>query len=253
MPAPIAIQLYTVRELAQHDYEGVVRKIADIGYVGVEPAGYPGTTAEAAGKLFKELGLQVPSVHTRFPVGDDKNEVFDIMGAVDSKRIIAGRGPDFWSSIDKIKETCAMINEAAANAAAQGMTVGYHNHWWEFEQVEGRYVYEVMLEELDPSVFFQIDTYWVKVGGPDVIAVLKQFGTRAPLLHIKDGPANDSKADMVAVGQGAMNFPAIMDATATTAEWHIVELDRCATDMMTAVEQSYAYLVGEGLVRGNKN
>jgi sugar phosphate isomerase/epimerase len=253
MPAPLAIQLYTVRELAQNDFEGVVRKIADIGYVGVEPAGYPGTTPEAAGKLFKELGLEVPSVHTRFPVGDDKNEVFDIMHAVDSKRIVAGRGADYWSNIDKIKETCAMINEAAANAKEQGMTVGYHNHWWEFQQVEGRYVYEVMLEELDPAVFFQIDTYWVKVGGPDVIDVLKQMGDRAPLLHIKDGPADDPKADMVAVGQGAMDFPAIMAATAQTAEWHIVELDRCATDMMVAVEESYKYLVSEGLARGNKN
>ena len=67
MPAPIALQLYTVREAIQGDYEGVVRRVAEMGYLGVEPAGFPGTTPEDAGKLFRELGLAVPSAHAPLP------------------------------------------------------------------------------------------------------------------------------------------------------------------------------------------
>jgi sugar phosphate isomerase/epimerase len=81
--------------------------------------------------------------------------------------------------------------------------------------------------------------------------MVRLFGQRAPLLHVKDGPAGpDTDADMVAVGDGQVDYPAIIAAAEGTAEWLIVELDRCATDMMTAVERSYHYLVGEGLAHG---
>ncbi|HLV34243.1 MAG TPA: sugar phosphate isomerase/epimerase [Spirillospora sp.] len=253
MAAPIGLQLYTLREAAAKDgYETVVRRVAEIGYVGVEPAGFPGSSVEAAAKLFKELGLEVPSIHARFPVGDAKNEAIETAQALGSKRIIAGIGRgDQWDTLDKIKANCDLINEAAANTAPHGIVVGYHNHWWEFDTVvNGRPAFEYMLEQLDPSVFFQIDTYWVQVGGHNVVDVLKQVGARAPLLHIKDGPADSPDADMVAVGSGAMDWNAIMAASASTAEWHIVELDRCATDMYAAVADSYKYLVGKGWSRG---
>jgi sugar phosphate isomerase/epimerase len=253
MAKPIALQLYTLREAAAKDgYEAVVRRVAEIGYAGVEPAGFPGSSLEAAAKLYKDLGLQVPSIHGKFPVGDDKNQSIETAQALGTKRIIAGIGRgDQWDTLDKIKAHCERINEAAANAAPHGISVGYHNHWWEFDtNVDGKPVYEHMLELLDPSVFFQIDTYWVTVGGKNVVDVIKQIGSRAPLLHIKDGPADKPESDMVAVGSGVMDWQAVMDASDSTAEWHIVELDRCATDMYTAVADSFKYLTGKGYSRG---
>jgi sugar phosphate isomerase/epimerase len=252
MAAPIALQLYTLREAAKDDYEGVVRKVAEIGYAGVEPAGYPGTTAEAAGKLFKSLGLQVPSIHARFPVGDMKNEVIETAAAVDTKRVIAGIGRgENWDTMDKIKANCDMINEAAANVASHGLTVGYHNHWWEFDTVvAGRPVYQHMADLLDPAVFFQIDTYWVQVGGHNVVDVIHELGDRVPVLHVKDGPADKPESDMVAVGSGVMDWQAILNAR--PVEWHIVELDRCATDMFAAVAGSYQFLTEKGFARGNR-
>ena len=58
---------------------------------------------------------------------------------------------------------------------------------------------------------------------------------------------------MTAVGEGKMDVPAIVAAGEGSTEWLIVELDRCATDMMEAVEKSYTYLVGKGLARGNRS
>ena len=58
MKPSIALQLYSVRESAKNDFDGTVRRVAEMGYAGVEPAGFPGTTPEAAGKLFKELGFE---------------------------------------------------------------------------------------------------------------------------------------------------------------------------------------------------
>ena len=249
MPAPIALQLYTVRDALAEDFVGGVRKVAAIGYVGVEPAGFPGTTVREAAGLFRELGLAVPSAHTPLPLGEQKNQVLDAMGELGCTRIISGRGPDYFRTLGQIAQTCELFNQANAVALEHGLRFGIHNHWWEFLRVEGRPVYQVMLEHLEPDVFFEIDTYWAKTAGADPAQVLRELGSRAPYLHIKDGPAMQGEPQ-VAVGEGVMDVPALVAAGGKTTEWLIVELDHCATDMMVAVQRSYAYLVGEGLARG---
>jgi sugar phosphate isomerase/epimerase len=157
--------------------------------------------------------------------------------------------PEEYQSLDSIGRVCDRFNEAAAVAAARGISLGIHNHWWEFEQVAGRRPYQLWLERLDPSIFFELDTYWVQVGGVDPVTALAEMGDRAQLVHVKDGPADNSQADMTAVGTGNMDYNAII-AAATAAEWLVVELDRCATDMMTAVQESYTYLTQKGLAHG---
>jgi len=250
MPIPLAIQLYSVRDTLAQDFAGVVQKIAAIGYAGVEPAGFPGTTPQEAGKLFRDLGLAVPSAHTALPLGEHENEVLDAMAAIGCPRIISGKGPDDFTTLDQVKQTCDLFNQASSVAAESGLQFGIHNHWWEFQQVEGHLVLDVMLEHLEPGVFFEIDTYWVQAAGHDPAAVVGQLGKRTPLLHIKDGPAVRGEP-MVAVGDGVMDVPSIVQAGAGSTEWMIVELDACATDMMEAVEKSYDYLVSKGLARGN--
>ena len=251
MPAPIGIQLYTVRDAIAKDFAGVVKRIAEIGYVGVEPAGFPGTTPQEAGKLFRDLGLAVPSAHTPLPLGQQKQEVLDTMSAIGCQRIVSGKGSDDFKTVDKIRRTCDLFNEASLVAADHGMAFGIHNHWWEFQQSEGRYVYEVMLEYLNPGVFFEIDTYWAQTAGADPAEVVRSLGQRVPLLHIKDGPCVRD-VPQVAAGDGLVDFPAIVEAGAGATQWMIVELDACATDMFEAVEKSYRYMVSNRLAYGNK-
>jgi len=251
MPAPIGLQLYTIRDFLGKDYEGGVRKIADMGYVGVETAGFPGTTPEKAAKLFRELGLEVTSAHVGLPIGKDKQPILDLMNTIGSKRIISGLWADQFKTDDEIKKSCDKFNESSAVATANGMTFGIHNHWWEFLKVGDRYAYQIMLEYLDPNVFFELDVYWVQTAGLDPVAVTREFGARAPLLHIKDGPAVQ-KVPTTAVGDGKVDIPGIIEAAKPTAQWMIVELDACATDMMEAVQKSYTYLTTTKLARGRK-
>lgn len=250
MPAPIALQLYTVRAALARDFTGAVQQIAAMGYIGVETAGFPGTTPKAARRLFADLGLTVSSAHFPLPLGEHKNEVLDSVAELGCNRIVCPMlGPEDYKSLDQIKRTCDRVNEANAVVAENGLSLGLHNHWWEFEPVEGRYPYQIWLERLDPAVFFQIDTYWIKTAGPDPAAVVKELGARAPLLHIKDGSCLKGEPQM-AVGEGVMDIHSIVKAGEAFTEWLIVELDDCATDMMRAVEKSYNYLIGEGLARG---
>ena len=244
MTASISVQLYSVREFTEKDFAGTVRKIAVMGYPGVETAGFPGTTAQAAGKLFKELGLAVSSAHTGLPVGKDQTRILDEMDAIDCKRLVcAGVSTSLFQSMDGLKKAASQLNEANQICQEHGLTLGYHNHYKEFQKVEGRSAYDILLELVDPQVFFQVDTYWAYVAGVDVPALIKKLGKRAPLLHIKDGPGVKDKP-MLAVGEGVMDIPAILTAAKGFCEWQIVELDSCATDMLEAVKKSYQYLAG---------
>ena len=251
MPAPIALQLYTVREQLAKNFRDVVTRIAEMGYVGVEPAGFPGIEPDEASDLFADLGLEVCSMHTQLPVGKQKNEVIEVAKELEVTRIISSTGRDNFASMDEVKKLCDRWNQASAIAAENDLELGLHNHWWEFTEVEGRSGFDLLIENLDPAVFFQVDTYWVNTGGGDSVEVLEKLEDRAPLVHIKDGPC-DPQADMQAIGEGKMDFPPIVEASKGTAECLIVELDRCATDMIEAVEKSYSYLVGEELARGAK-
>lgn len=250
MTAPVALQLYSLRETMVKDWQATVRSVAEMGYVGVEPAGFPGTTAEEAGKLFKELGLQVPSAHLPLPVGDQKNASLEAALAIGAPYVISGKGPVDFESVDAIKATCDLFNEASENARAAGLLFGVHNHWWEYLKVDGKYAYEYMLDLLDPTITFEIDTYWVKTAGADPVKVVAQMGERSPLLHIKDGPCVQ-KDPMTAVGDGVMDFGPIVEAGKPYTQWLIVEIDRCATDMAEAVAKSVKYLHTSGLGRAN--
>ena len=253
MTSPIAIQLYSVRELMEKDFEGVIRRIAEIGYVGVETAGFPdGVSAAQASALFSDLGLTVAAGHMPLPLGEDQQKVIEMAGQLGLQRIISAYlPPEEYRDAASMMRTCARLNEAQQVTAAHGFSFGVHNHWWEFEAVDGVYPYQVWLEELDPAIFFELDTYWIQSAGIDPLEMVRLFGERAPLIHIKDGPAgSDTSASMVAAGEGAMDYAAIVSAGAEHTQWLIVELDRCATDMMVAVEKSYQYLVQEGLGHG---
>lgn len=244
MTDKIALQLYTVRDFAASDYAGAVRKVAEAGYKAVETAGFPGTTAKAAAKLFHELGLTVAAAHVGLPLGDQKNAILDQLEALGKPPLLCTQiRPDDVKSLDAIKDLCDRLNQGYTVARENGLQFGIHNHWWEFGQIEGRLIHHVMLEQLDPGIFFEVDTYWVKVAGIDPTQIVRELGARAPLLHIKDGPAN-REAPMTAVGDGVIDVPAILQASGENARWWIVEMDRCATDVMEAVKKSYDYLAG---------
>jgi sugar phosphate isomerase/epimerase len=249
---PIALQLYSVREELEQNFEGVVEKVAQIGYPGVETTSLPrGITAQKAARIFRNLGLTVMSAHLPLPLGKDRNQVLDTAEALGCTWIVSGAlGMEHYGSIESVESACDLLNEANDAAKEINLQFAVHNHWWEFEAVQERYPFEIMLERLDPSISFELDLYWIQVAGHDPAQIMREIGKRAPLLHIKDGPATDSSAPMVAVGDGSVGYGDILGANSRNAKWLIVELDRCASDMMQAVERSFQYMTAEGLAHG---
>lgn len=252
---PIALQLYTVRELMQSDALGTVRKVADIGYVGVECSGLPGMSHEDAAAFLEGLGLRVSSIHAGLPNEGNADDIAAQCRALGCSDAVVGYGPDRMATVDLTKQCAEELQGAAEVMKARGIRVSVHNHWWEFSQVfDGRTAYEILLAGA-PDVFSELDVYWCQYGGADPVAVIEEHKARIPLLHVKDGPltGGDHPDPHTAVGKGKLDIPAIIGATdPDVCDWYIVELDHCLDDMLTASVESYEYLVGQGLARGRK-
>jgi sugar phosphate isomerase/epimerase len=259
-PAKLSVQLYTVRNQISKDIPGTLKRVRAIGFESVETAFWPDDiTVKKAAQYLREEGLSVSSAHIELPQGDKKQVMLDTAAAYNCKKMIWHGWPEDkrYSSLEGTMELVSIYNEAGKFAKANGLEFGLHNHWWEYRnEVGGRYVYEVLLENLDKDIFFEVDTYWVKVAGHDPAAIVKKLGSRAPLLHIKDGPAkwNDSLPQdvpdpMTAVGKGTQNFPAIVKAADGNTEWMVVEMDKTSTDVFAALKESYDYLINNKLAK----
>ncbi len=258
-PAKLSVQLYTVREQIKNDLPGTLKRIKEIGFEFVETAFWPeGITVQKAAQFIRDAGLSVSSSHIEIPIGAHKQVMLDTAAAYDCKKMIWHGWPEDkrYSSLEGTMELVSIYNEAGKFAKANGLEFGLHNHWWEYRnKVGGRYVYEVLLESVDKDIFFELDVYWVKVAGQDPATIVKKFGDRARLLHIKDGPAkwNDSLPKdpdpMTAVGKGTQNFPAIVKAAGGNPEWWVVEMDKTTGDPFDALKESFDYLIENKMAR----
>jgi sugar phosphate isomerase/epimerase len=249
MTAPLGLQLYSVRDALGQDFDRTIDEIADIGYVGVEVIyDMPGATREHAARRLREAGLEVLGAHTPPLIGDDRAAVLEFAALFGVPRLIGGFGAEEYTP-DRLDRTIDLLNEASLAAEGAGISYGVHNHWWEFEPVDGVTPHTIMREQLRPEVFFELDTYWITVAGANPARVIEDLGNRAPLLHIKDGPI-DIPSPHVAVGAGQMDIEAIVAASRPHASWLITEIDWCATDMLTAVRDSHTYMTGRGYARG---
>jgi sugar phosphate isomerase/epimerase len=242
MNTPIALQLYSVREELNSDFDNTLARICDMGYTAVESGEFAGDARVQAEK-FEKFGLEVVAAHVRPPVGENRDHALDFMETVGCRRLVVPwLDPQvYYQSESGVRQAIDLLNEAAGNAAQRGMPLYYHNHDFEFGTLNGRLIFDIMRERLDDSVLFEVDTYWVQTAGQDAAALVRDLGARAPLLHIKDGPL-DRAQPMVALGDGKMDFKKVIPAGEPYTEWLIVELDRCAGDMMEAVARSHTYL-----------
>ena len=244
---PTALQLYTVREQLNADRAGVLAQVAAMGYGAVEPFGIlvdpDGLRAD-----LDAAGLLACSVHAA-PTGEDAEAIVRAARTLGADTVIIPHlPPPRFADADSVQALARELNELAAWTAGQGL--GYHNHDFELSSlVHGVPALEVLADHLDDAVLLEVDTYWAAVGGQDVAALLRRLGDRVRYLHVKDGPVVDRDDFMTVVGTGRMPVAEIL-AASPSAQWHVVELDRCATDMMTAVGDSLAWLTGQGLAPG---
>jgi sugar phosphate isomerase/epimerase len=251
LTARISIQLYSLREEAKRNgLAGVIDRLGRIGYAGVEPAGLHELSPADFRKRVADAGMVISSAHVALPAAAAVNEVLDQQAAIGNDTLVVPfLPPEEFKDESAVRRVADRLNGFNEAVRARGARLGYHNHWWEYSnRIGAEHAHAVLFRLLDPSVFAEVDTYWTRVGGEDPVRVVRDLGERAHLLHIKDGPADKPESPMTAVGEGVLDVAGI--TRASQAAWHVVELDRCATDMFEAVEKSHRYLTRGGYAVG---
>jgi sugar phosphate isomerase/epimerase len=238
-----ALQLWTVRESLAADADRALAAVRAAGFTAVELAPLPpGLTPAALADALARHGLGVTSVHGDLPTTDTVGGWVDLTRACRCSKVIWHgwpRHPQFDSPAG-LRELIADCNTAAALCRDHGLTFGLHNHWWEFEPINGERPIRTLHEHLHPDVFWQLDVYWAQTAGADPAAVVAELGPRLQSIHWKDGPCVHGQP-MLALGEGRVDVPRILRALTHPVDW-VIELDECATDPLAAARRSRVFL-----------
>ena len=189
----IGIQLYTLRNEIKKDMAGTIKAVADAGYVQVEPYGFPDTKAMIAAS--KDNGLKVNSSHFNWDsvVNPDDKGVAPFQEILDQAKeagltdlVIPYLADKNRKTLDDYKVLCERCNKAAEQAKNVGIQLAYHNHAFEFKPMDGSTGYNVMIEEFSPDMHFEVDVFWIQVGGEDPSEMLRKLKGRVSQVHLKD-------------------------------------------------------------------
>lgn len=211
---PIGLQLYTLRDVIMSDVKGVLTSIAAMGYTEAETYGYNdgklfGMTVAEFGSFMKSIGMKTVSGHYGIEMTSGKGwekACQDAKSLGQSYVVVPWMDKKYYSSLDELKKTCDLLNKAGEVAKKNGLQMGYHNHAFEFEKVEGKIVFDTMLDQLDPKlVTWEMDIYWVVRAGHDPVKYFEKYPGRFQLWHVKDMDKsnNEHNAD---VGTGSIDF-----------------------------------------------
>ena len=276
MSIPVGIQLYSVRNSLAQDPWGTLEKVAAAGFKYVEAANHnaandPGvgfgvSAADMRNKL-EEFGLQIVGCHINPLDVEILPRVIEYQAEVGNTRF--GCDIEFFPAGDRdfVLRRCETFNSIGELANQHCMEFYYHNHFQEFQQIDGEYVYDIILANTDPKlVKLELDTYWMYRGGVDPLQWMQSHGDRIVLLHQKDFPAespqplnlfegvvdpaenidmavfDDRKNPLcfVEIGTGTLPIQDIIDAAGKlpNLEYLILEQDHTQLDEIESIKAS---------------
>ncbi|MES2469248.1 MAG: sugar phosphate isomerase/epimerase [Verrucomicrobiota bacterium] len=254
----IGLQLYTLREAIKADPGAALTAVAAAGYKQGEMYGFP--NCDPMIQAAKDAGVALHSSHFEWDsvVNPKDDALSDFMKILEKAKatglkhlVIPFLADKNRGSVDAFKKVAANANKAAAKAKEAGIQLAYHNHNFEFKPLEGgKTGFDIFMEEFSPDMKFELDLFWVKVGGQDPVALLKKLTGRVTQVHLKDLKAGMTLPNFGSVppdafqelGDGIIpTEPLLAAAKAAGVEHAHVEQDQ-SPDAMASIKQSIAYL-----------
>ena len=246
---PIGIQLYTVRDLMQRNFEHTLQQVAAIGYKEVEFAGlYDKSPKTVRTKSLDKLGLTSPSSHIPY-----ERLRANLQGVVDEAKTLGNRYVvcpfiDAAARRDGAawKKIAADFNRFGESMQRVGLTFAYHNHDFEFDRLpDGGNGFDILLADCDPKlVKIELDLFWITKAGGDPLAYFAKWPGRFPLVHVKDRTGSGT---MVNVGQGSIDWNKIFAKRREAGIQHFfVEHDNPKSPL-DDIKASYTYMSRLGL------
>jgi len=251
--APLAVQAYSFRNYFPKDLIGTLDRIQDMGITEIE--GIPNNVdPEEFRKLCAERGMTNPSTGASFEeLQEDPMKVVETAKALGAKFVMTAwiphpnRGEFSKADADNAIE---VFNTAGKILKENDLTFCYHLHGYEFQPYKDGTLMDYIITSTNPEyVSFQMDVFWVQFGGGDPVALLKKYGKRWKLLHLKDMKKGIDK-DLtggtnveydVTLGQGQLDIPGILKASREIGIAHYFIEDE-SSSVMEQVPQSIAYI-----------
>ena len=246
----LGLQLYTLRETIPNDPKGVLKKVAEYGYTELETYGYKdgklfGMTNADFGQYVKSLGMKVTSGHYGLDVirGNWEQAVLDAKAIGQKYMVCPYLNDGERKSIDDYKRRCEEFNKAGDVCNKHGIRFGYHNHAFEFMELEGKIPYDVMLAELDPKkVGMEMDIFWVVNAGFDPLQYFEKYPGRFEQWHVKDMDKSDKNKN-ADVGTGTIDYkPIFAKAKQSGLKHFYVEQESYPGEPIKSVEASAKYM-----------
>ena len=251
----LAAQLYTVREFTQTagDFAASMRKVREIGYTAVQISAIGPIPDAEVKAIVDDLGLTICITHVRpsSALWDDLDTVIKQHHMWNCRHVAIGSMPDAFRDEGEAGFRCCAkeASQVGSQLHAAGLTFSYHNHSFEFVRFGKRTGLDIIYEESDPRYLqAEIDTYWIQHGGGDPAAWISRMKNRMPVVHLKDMVIVEEEQVEAEVGEGNLNWPAILQACQDAqVEWYAVEQDTCRRDPFESLRISYENLRAMGV------
>ena len=246
---PIALQLYSIREACQNDLPGTLKAVADMGYEGVDFAGYYGYDAPTIRTMLDDLGLGVAGCHTGLDtlLDDQLAKTVEFNRILGNKYLVVpGLAEKYRDSAAAWLATAGIFNAIAEKLAPHSMITGYHNHFIEFVPYDnGQTGWDILFSNTGPGVVMQIDLGNALHGGADPIEVLRRFPKRAITVHLKEY-AHDK--DKVLIGDGDVDWQTAFDVVESqgVTDWYSVEQENYPYPPLESAKRSLDALKAMG-------
>lgn len=244
---PVALQLYSVREDCARDLAGVLKAVAEMGYEGVEFAGYHGYGAEELRAMLDDVGLKVAGTHIGLDtlLGDELKKTVEFNRTIGNRfLIVPGLAENRRNSRAAWRDTAWIFNEIAGKLGAEDMRTGYHNHNIEFTPMEGGLPWDTFFGNTRAEVVMQLDTGNALHGGADPVPFLERYPGRAGTVHLKPysreaGRENPEHAFRPIIGEDEIRWDDLFRLCETSGgtEWYIVEYESDAYPPLEAVKR----------------
>ena len=250
--APFGVQAYTFRRSFPFDVAKTLDTIKMMGFTEIEGGGGR-ITSEEFRKLCDERGISIPSTGANYDqlVNNTDSVAYraNILGA---KYVMVSWIPHTKGSfnLENAKKAVTDFNTAGKILKEKGLTLCYHIHGYEFWPHEGGTLLDYIINNTNPEyVSFEMDVLWTQFGGGDPVALLKKYGNRWKLMHLKDlkkGVKKDltggtSTENDVALGTGEIDIPGILrEAKKIGIKHYFIEDESAIVNVQ--VPQSIAYL-----------
>lgn len=236
----ISIQLWSVQEAMKDNYMGTLEKIAEMGYSGVEFAGFGGFSAEQIKEKLDQTGLKPSGAHV--PIEELRSNIDSVIEyhkKIGNRNIICpGAGFESRAEAEALREEFLGFNEKLSE---NGMIFAYHNHAHEIVDFDGECALDIMLG--DERLNYELDTFWTEYAKADTVRYLKKIGKRCPFVHLKD---MNEKNESTIYGTGILNNKEIIKAAREycNPQWFVIEWEAFGScDCLYAASESYKNLI----------